>query len=74
VPSISRLLDCAGELRHRPQRRYDDTELIVSELMEWGYDSDRGRSALRRMNQIHSRFAIRNEDFLYLGFRTSSDG
>src|SRR5262249_26208681 len=66
VPSSSRLLDRTGELRHRPQRRYDDTDLIVSELMEWGYDSDRGRSALRRMNQIHSRFAISNEDFLYV--------
>jgi hypothetical protein len=66
VPSISRLLDRTGELRLRPQKRYDDTDLIISELMEWGYDSDRGRAALRRMNQIHSRFAISNEDFLYV--------
>jgi hypothetical protein len=66
VPSISRLLDHTGELCNRPQKRYDDTDIIVSELMEWGYDSDRGRAALRRMNQIHSRFAISNEDFLYV--------
>src|SRR5206468_2819286 len=37
-----------------------------SELMEWGYDSDRGKRALRRMNQLHGRFAIANEDFLYV--------
>jgi hypothetical protein len=49
-----------------PQKRYDDTDIIVSELMEWGYDSDRGRRALRRMNQIHGRFAISNEDYLYV--------
>jgi ER-bound oxygenase mpaB/B'/Rubber oxygenase, catalytic domain len=66
VPSISRLLDQTGELRRRPQKRYDDTDLIVSELMEWGYDSDRGRAALRRMNRIHGRFAIRHDDFLYV--------
>lgn len=66
VPSISALLDCTGEFRDRPQRRYDDTDIIVSELMEWGYDSDRGRRALRRMNQMHGRFDIANADFLYV--------
>jgi hypothetical protein len=60
------LLDRTGEFRQRPQKRYDDTDIIVSELMEWGYDSDRGQAALRRMNQIHSRFAISNDDFLYV--------
>jgi hypothetical protein len=34
--------------------------------LEWGYDSDRGKRALRRMNQQHGRFAIANEDFLYV--------
>jgi hypothetical protein len=66
VPSISALLDQTGEFRARAQKRYDDTDIIVSELMEWGYDSDRGRAALRRMNQLHGRFAIANEDFLYV--------
>ncbi len=66
VPSISTLLDRTGEFRERPQRRYDDTDIIVSELMEWGYDSDRGRRALRRMNRLHGRHEIRNDDFLYV--------
>jgi hypothetical protein len=66
VPSISTLLDQTGEFRQRAQKRYDDTDIIVSELMEWGYDSPRGRAALRRMNEIHSRFAIANGDFLYV--------
>jgi hypothetical protein len=50
VPSISALLDRTGEFQNRAQKRYDDTDIIVSELMERGYDSDRGRRALRRMN------------------------
>jgi hypothetical protein len=66
VPSISGLLDRTGEFVACPQKRYDDTDIIVSELMEWGHDSDRGRRALRRMNQIHGRFAISNEDYLYV--------
>lgn len=66
VPSISGLLDAAGEFAARPQKRYDDTDILVSELMEWGYDSERGRAALRWMNRIHSRFDISNEDYLYV--------
>src|SRR5262249_10146322 len=60
VPSISALLDRTQEFQLRAQRRYDDTDILVSELMEWGYDSERGRAALRCINQLHGRFAIRN--------------
>jgi hypothetical protein len=66
VPSISALLDRTGEFRERPQRRYDDTDIIISEMIEWGYSSDRGGRALERMNQVHGRFKIANGDFLYV--------
>jgi len=66
VPSISALLDRTGEFRNRTQKRYDDTDIIVSEMLEWGYSSDRGRRAIARMNQVHGRFRIANEDFLYV--------
>jgi hypothetical protein len=66
APSVSRILDAAGEFERRPQKRYDDTEIIISEIVEYGYDSERGRAALRRMNQIHARFAIDNRDYLYV--------
>ncbi len=66
VPSISALLDKTGEFKQRPQKRYDDTSLIVAEIMKWGYESDRATKALERMNAIHGRFKISNEDFLYV--------
>ncbi len=66
VPSVSALLDRTGEFRNRAQKRYDDTDIIVSELIEWGYDSDRGKRALRQMNKLHGRFDIANDDFLYV--------
>lgn len=66
VPSVAALLDRTGEFRARPQKRYDDTDIIVSELIEWGYDSERGAAALARMNLIHGHFRIANEDFLYV--------
>lgn len=66
VPSISALLDRTKEFQLRAQKRYDDTDIIVSEIMEHGYDSDRSRAAIKRMNAIHGRFQIANEDFLYV--------
>jgi ER-bound oxygenase mpaB/B'/Rubber oxygenase, catalytic domain len=66
VPSISKLLDKTGEFNKRPQKRYDDTSIIVVEMVKCGYDSERGRQALERMNAIHGRFKIANEDFLYV--------
>lgn len=66
VPSISGLLATTGEFFHRAQKRYDDTDLILSEILENGYDSERGRAALRRMNQMHGRYAIGNEEYLYV--------
>ena len=66
VPSIARLLDGTGEFRNRAQKRYDDTDIIVSELMEYGYSSERGSRALARMNAQHGRFNIANDDFRYV--------
>lgn len=66
VPSISEILAKTGEFCNRPQKRYDDTSLIMAELVEHGYDSERGRRALRRMNQMHGRFPIANDDLLYV--------
>src|SRR5690242_9053400 len=53
VPSISALLEKTGEFTHYPQKRYDDTALIINEMTALGYDSDEGRDAQRRMNRIH---------------------
>ncbi|MEW6119777.1 MAG: oxygenase MpaB family protein [Pseudomonadota bacterium] len=65
-PRIGGLLHATGEFEARPQKRYDDTDLIVSEIVEHGFASERGRRAIARMNAIHACFAIRNEDFLYV--------
>jgi hypothetical protein len=66
VPSIAELLASTGEFTERALKRYDDTDLLISTFAENGYDSDVGRAAIRRMNQIHGRFPIANEDFLYV--------
>jgi hypothetical protein len=65
-PSISALLDASGEFARRAQKRYDDTDLILSTLAESGYESEEGKQALRQMNRMHARFEIAAGDFLYV--------
>ena len=66
VPSVAQVLDRSGEFGARAQKRYDDTDLILSTIAESGYDSPEGRRAVRQMNRIHGRFGIANDDFLYV--------
>ncbi|GAA1281138.1 oxygenase MpaB family protein [Saccharothrix xinjiangensis] len=66
VPSISALLARTGEFEKRPQQRYDDTALLMAELVEHGYDSPRGRDALRVVNRLHGRYPIANDDMRYV--------
>lgn len=60
------LLAGTGEFTERTQKRYDDTVLLLAEILEHGYDSPRGRAALRRMNQMHGRHPIPNDEFIYV--------
>jgi hypothetical protein len=41
VPAISGLLQKTGEFIRRARKRYDDTELILAEILENGFDSRR---------------------------------
>ncbi|AEV83029.1 hypothetical protein ACWT_2010 [Actinoplanes sp. SE50] len=66
VPSISRLLAATGEFRLRPQKRYDDTALLMAEIAAHGYDSPRGREALKVINRAHGRHSIGNDDMVYV--------
>ena len=66
VASIGALLDATQEFAQRTQKRYDDTVLLLSEAVEQGLDSDRGREAVRRVNRIHARFDIGDDDMRYV--------
>lgn len=66
VPSIGVLLHETGEFTTRVQKRYDDTGMLLEEVLEHGLSHPRGRSAVRRINQMHGRYAISNEDMRYV--------
>lgn len=66
IPSISKLLHSTRETAARGLKRYDDTDLILRSIMESGIESKRGQLAMGRMNCIHGKYAITNDDFLYV--------
>src|SRR5438270_13538281 len=65
-PSVAALLDRTREFDRRAQKRYDDTDLTLSEMSDHRYDSERGRAALKRMNHLHHRFDVAKAGHLYL--------
>jgi len=66
VPSIGRLLYDTGQFTTDTQRRHDDTALLLGEMVEQGLESEPGRAAVRRMNQMHGRYDISNDDLRYV--------
>ncbi|WP_335935081.1 oxygenase MpaB family protein [Streptomyces sp. PTD5-9] len=66
VPSIGRLLAETAELTDRPQKRYDDTALLLDTVVEHGFADETGRTAIRRINQMHRSYDIGNDDMRYV--------
>ncbi|CAM5350490.1 peptidase [Streptomyces avidinii] len=66
VPGIGRLLAETAEFTDRPQKRYDDTVLLLDAVVEHGFESDTARTAIRRVNQMHRGYEIANEDMRYV--------
>ncbi|WP_326701459.1 DUF2236 domain-containing protein [Streptomyces sp. NBC_01754] len=66
VPSIGRLLARTAELTERSQKRYDDTVLLLDAVVEHGFDSETGRTAIRRINRMHRSYDISNDDMRYV--------
>jgi len=66
VPSIGRLLDQTGEFERETQKRYDDTALLLDEPARHGLHSERGRRAIRRINQMHGAYDIAPDDMRYV--------
>ena len=66
LPSISGLLQRTGEFEQRPRKRYDDTGLMVAELVRLGPDSPAGRAVIQRLNRIHGSYAISQADYAYV--------
>ena len=64
--SVSRLLDRTAQFERHGQKRYDDTNILIAQFMEAGWDAPLGQRAIARMNLIHSHYRIPNDDFLFV--------
>ncbi|KAJ3329314.1 hypothetical protein HDU76_008155 [Blyttiomyces sp. JEL0837] len=65
IPTISRLLDTTKEFKQCAGKRYDDTDLLLTEIAGHPLSHDRSHRAQDRMNEIHGRYKISNDDYLY---------
>ncbi|MCO5579807.1 hypothetical protein L7F22_033669 [Adiantum nelumboides] len=66
IPSISRTLGKGNQYAINLSKRFDDTEILLVEMMVHHIDSPRGSLAVRRLNFLHSHYAISNTDYLYV--------
>lgn len=67
IPSIARIVYRTGngDMMRDVRSRNDDTLLFFGELLRHGHSSARGRAVIDRMEQIHARFGITDDDKLY---------
>lgn len=65
VPRMAELLVSTGEIERDTKKRQLDTGLLMYELFAAGLDSPRGREALRKINRMHRRWTIAEEDYAY---------
>jgi hypothetical protein len=66
-PGIAEVIYRGGEgkVLRGVARRNDDTLALFGAFFKWGYSSPGGRAAIARMEQIHSRFPITDEQKRY---------
>lgn len=62
---ISRILGATGEIEHRVAKRFLDTALLARSVSQHGLDTPGpGRGAARRVNAMHRRYDIQEDDFI----------
>jgi len=64
--SVARVLNATGQFSKSGQKRYDDTRLLMTHIMDSGWDGDFGRRALERVNKSHGHYRIATDDFLFV--------
>jgi len=66
VPRMAVLLAETGEIENQTMKRARDTGLMMYELFEQGLDHPRSREVIRRLNRMHHRWDIEQDDYRYI--------
>jgi predicted heme/steroid binding protein len=69
--SLALFLRSTREAERNPVGRFFDTYALFANYFEWGEESERGRRAVERMNQIHGRYFLPNEGMKYVLLNTA---
>ena len=65
APRVSRILAATGEIEHRVAKRFLDTALLARTVSDHGLGAPGpGRDAARRVNAMHRRYDIHEDDFV----------
>lgn len=65
-PSVVGLLAHTGHIEANPHRRGTDTGLFMYELIHHGLESAEGLRIVERLNDMHHRWRISNDDYLWV--------
>jgi len=67
VESVSKLLHATGQFKSHFTKRFEDTDILLREVSERiNFDHERSQQAFKRINYIHSKYKITNEDMLFV--------
>lgn len=66
APRIANLVAHTGHTENAPLKRATDTGLLMYELFYNGFESPQGRAVVNKLRQMHQRWSIRNEDYVYV--------
>jgi hypothetical protein len=69
--SLALFLRSTRESEQNPVGRFIDTYALFANYFEWGAESERGTSAIERINQIHGRYYLPNEGMKYVLLNTA---
>lgn len=67
VPRISRILTQSRQLEDRFFKRLVDTMLLDMHYHESGFGPGIGRDSIRRVNEMHRKYDIHPEDYVFIG-------
>ncbi|ROQ04629.1 uncharacterized protein DUF2236 [Rathayibacter sp. PhB93] len=67
APTMSRVLHATGQAGKHTAKRFVDTSLLTSAVINNGLEPGDGREAAKRVNAMHRQYDIRQDDFIAVG-------
>ena len=63
---VAHLLNKTQQFSKQGQRRLEDTTILLALLLQNGWDSEKGKRVIARMNKTHGHYTIANDDLIFV--------